>query len=126
MSKLPWKVEHAPLPINFTVATQRIRNMIRRLPSETRKIYNKLITDQETCRFIELVQNDDQTSIQPNVKPYSSFIRTSSFWFSVTRYNLYTTNLHELSGKIHYILIQYTTFLNFYLIEFLVNVEIQG
>ena len=58
---LPWKIDHPPLPTNFDVCERRTRAMVRRLPPELLVVYNRIITDQLSHDFIELVEEDDVT-----------------------------------------------------------------
>ncbi|XP_070549269.1 uncharacterized protein [Ptychodera flava] len=60
-AKLPWKQDHAPLPTNYEIAAKRTRNMIRRLESDIRDTYNRIINEQEKRSFIERVPIDDVT-----------------------------------------------------------------
>ncbi|XP_064635263.1 uncharacterized protein LOC135492635 [Lineus longissimus] len=59
VAKLPWKLDHQPLPTNYANTCQRTRTMIRKLSDENRAIYHRIITDQDTRRFIERVTEDD-------------------------------------------------------------------
>ena len=58
---LPWKIDHPPLPTNFDVCERKTRAMVRRLPPELLAVYNRIITDQLSHDFIELVEEDDVT-----------------------------------------------------------------
>ncbi|XP_064638322.1 uncharacterized protein LOC135494335 [Lineus longissimus] len=58
-SRLPWKPDHPHLPTNFNVANARTRNLVRHLPPDTIKIYDRIINEQEQRGFIERVLNDD-------------------------------------------------------------------
>ena len=62
VAKLPWKVDHNPLPTNYAVSMKRTRNMVNRLTPELRKTYNDIIHDQIARGFIEEVTNDDNTN----------------------------------------------------------------
>jgi len=60
-ARLPWKVDHSPLPTNREMATKRTRGMIKRLTPEARDIYDNILRDQLARGFIEEVCDDDVT-----------------------------------------------------------------
>ena len=60
VARLPWKLEHPPLPPNFNIARKRTESTIRRLTKEPHVMrkYGDIIQEQEKRGFIEKVQND--------------------------------------------------------------------
>ncbi|XP_013413205.1 uncharacterized protein LOC106175645 [Lingula anatina] len=62
VAKLPWKTDHSPLPTNYRNACHRTRNTVRKLPVETRRVYDTIIRNQEKRNFIEKVGDDDTSS----------------------------------------------------------------
>jgi hypothetical protein len=59
IAKLPWKLDHQPLPTNYATTAQRTRTMIRKLSEGNRAIYHRIIKDQENRGFIQHVATDD-------------------------------------------------------------------
>ena len=62
VAKLPWKSDHPPLPTNYHVCNKRTRAMVRKLPPEHRRIYDRIIKDQLARDFITMVSNDNTSN----------------------------------------------------------------
>ena len=65
-AKLPWKVNHAPLPTNEAITRGRTRSTVRRLSKDPKTLaaYNEIINEQLKRDFIERV-TDPQTANNP-------------------------------------------------------------
>lgn len=60
-AELPWKSNCKPLPTNYDMCFQRTKSAIKRLvKNETLDIYSKVISDQLSKGFIEIVPGDNK------------------------------------------------------------------
>ncbi|VDI40706.1 Hypothetical predicted protein [Mytilus galloprovincialis] len=77
IAKLPWKLDHEPLPTNFFVTKRRTENVIRKLSQDPEmvKVYGQIIKDQERRGFIEKVKDPDISKEEINeVTPSDEYV----------------------------------------------------
>ena len=57
VARFPWKPTHPVLPTNITIAERRTRHLVKWLAKTPKQlqVYNQILTEQETRRFIERV-----------------------------------------------------------------------
>ncbi|XP_045171011.2 uncharacterized protein LOC123533438 [Mercenaria mercenaria] len=79
-AKLPWKLEHPPLPTNYEVTKKRTENTIRRLQRDPYLLqkYDDIITEQERRGFIEKVITDTPPTGQVHYIPHHPVKKESS------------------------------------------------
>ncbi|XP_053406534.1 uncharacterized protein LOC123530253 [Mercenaria mercenaria] len=79
-TKLPWKLEHPPLPTNYEVTKKRTENTIRRLQKNPYLLqkYDDIITEQERRGFIEKVITDTPPTGQVHYIPHHPVKKESS------------------------------------------------
>lgn len=53
VAKFPWKKDHDPLPTNYAVTRARTRSMVKKLSTDERLVYDRIIKDQLQRQFIE-------------------------------------------------------------------------
>ncbi|XP_069194216.1 uncharacterized protein [Procambarus clarkii] len=60
--RLPWKLNHPQLPVNYFMATSQLKSQLIRLQRQPDKLnmYHQLIQQQLVSKFIEVVDNDDR------------------------------------------------------------------
>ena len=79
-ARLPWRLEHPPLPSNSEITKQRTRSMIRKLTADPEKLrmYNDIIQEQQSRGFIERVNNPDTTNGVCHYIPHHAVLKDST------------------------------------------------